>query len=267
MSVKVVDCFIFYNEFDMLVYRLNVLYDVVDYFVVVESRHTFVGKEKPLFFAQHKAFFEKWKNKIVHVVVDDFPFKHPVNVHQGQQWQNEYFQRNAIARGISALSLDDCDVVIIADVDEIPDPQTLLKIKRGETTVSLNILEMDMYYYNLNTRFKSKWSLCKIIKFGLYKQMKKGCSELRNQHCSPILKGGWHLSYFGDAGFIQNKIKNFSHQEYNQDFYTNVQKIQDRVKNGKDLYDRNIEMESVKLSENAYAPPSAELYLKKYTKY
>ena len=48
MSIKIIDCFIFYNELDLLEYRLNILNDVVDYFVIVESTHTFVGKEKVL---------------------------------------------------------------------------------------------------------------------------------------------------------------------------------------------------------------------------
>ena len=37
---KVIDCFTFYNELDMLTLRLNELSDFVDYFVLVESTHT-----------------------------------------------------------------------------------------------------------------------------------------------------------------------------------------------------------------------------------
>ena len=43
---RIIDCFIFYNEFDMINYRLNVLNDIVDFFVIVESTHTFSGREK-----------------------------------------------------------------------------------------------------------------------------------------------------------------------------------------------------------------------------
>ena len=53
--IKVVDCFIFYNELDLLTYRLNVLNDTVDYFIIVESTHTHVGKEKKLYFT-HQEF-------------------------------------------------------------------------------------------------------------------------------------------------------------------------------------------------------------------
>ena len=39
--MKVYDCFSFYNEFDILEIRLQELWDVVDYFVLVEADTTF----------------------------------------------------------------------------------------------------------------------------------------------------------------------------------------------------------------------------------
>ena len=72
--MKIVDCFIFYNELDLLNYRLNVLNDVVDCFVLVEATRTFTGKQKPLHYAENKHLFEPFNHKIVHIVVDNFPF-------------------------------------------------------------------------------------------------------------------------------------------------------------------------------------------------
>ena len=37
---KIYDCFNFFNELDILELRLNILYDVVDYFIIVESNKT-----------------------------------------------------------------------------------------------------------------------------------------------------------------------------------------------------------------------------------
>ena len=48
--MKIIDCFIFYNELDLLTYRLNLLKNIVDYFIIVESTHTFIGKEKKIIF-------------------------------------------------------------------------------------------------------------------------------------------------------------------------------------------------------------------------
>ena len=104
---KIIDCFIFYNELDMLTYRLNILNDIVDYFVLVEATHTFIGKEKPLFYQDNKHLFEKFNHKIIHVIVDDFPHKYPdINIGKNEQWRNEIFQRNCISRGIDKLELN-----------------------------------------------------------------------------------------------------------------------------------------------------------------
>jgi hypothetical protein len=39
----------------MLTYRLNALNDVVDYFILVESKQTHVGNSKPLFYNENKS--------------------------------------------------------------------------------------------------------------------------------------------------------------------------------------------------------------------
>ena len=54
--MKIVDCFTFYNELDMLYYRLNLLYSHVDYFVIVEAKETHAGNPKKLYFEENKKF-------------------------------------------------------------------------------------------------------------------------------------------------------------------------------------------------------------------
>ena len=61
---RIIDCFIFYNEFDMINYRLNVLNDIVDFFVIVESTHTFSGREKKIYSDELTELFDKFKDKI-----------------------------------------------------------------------------------------------------------------------------------------------------------------------------------------------------------
>jgi beta-1,4-mannosyl-glycoprotein beta-1,4-N-acetylglucosaminyltransferase len=264
--IKVIDCFIFYNELDLLTYRLNLLNNIVDYFVIVESTHTFIGKEKSLFFNENKHLFENFNNKIIHIIIDDLPYKYPnININNNDVWKNEEFQRNAISRGINCIdNLSNSDVIIISDLDEIPDPYTLGKIKNGDIIVDINALEMDLYYYNLNTRFIDKWSSCKIISYKKYNELNKKCSDIRNTGCCKILNGGWHLSYFGDKYFIQNKIENFSHQEFNKSQYTDLEKIEERRKNCIDLYDRNNNIEKIKIEDNKYLPIDYHKYLNKY---
>jgi len=264
--MKIVDCVIFYNEIDLLTYRLNLLNNIVDYFVIVEATHTHVGKEKPLFFNENKHLFENFSNKIIHIIVEDFPYKYPnVNVHNGDVWKNENFQRNAISRGINCIKdLSESDLIILADLDEIPDPRTLDEIKKGNIKVDINILEMDMYYFNLNTRFKDKWSACKILSYEYYNKLKISFQDIRGFECPKILNGGWHLSYFGDNFFIKNKIENFGHQEFNNSYYTDLEKIENKIKNSSDLYDRNIAIDKIKIEDNTYLPVDYNKYLNKY---
>ena len=274
--MKIVDCFMFYNELDLLNYRLHILNEQVDYFVVVESTHTFAGKEKELYFNENKNLFEKVKDKIIHVIVDDFPYKYPnINYNNNQQWENERFQRNCIIRGIQQLSLVDDDIIIISDLDEIPDPTRLDKIINNEINITLNALEMDFYYYNLNSKKQSRTHICKILLYKYFNELiqkKITCSDIRlnNIYVNPIEyiinNGGWHLSYFGDAHFIKNKLENFSHQEYNNDEYTDIEKIEKRLTAGIDLFERSTgeNLIMIPVEENPYLPPEYETYLQKF---
>ena len=126
-EIKIVDCFLFYNEIELLIYRLNTLETIVDYFILVESRFTFTGRPKPLYYEENKLLFERFKDKIIHIVVDDCIYKYP-DIRDPQQWENEIFQRNCISKGINRLELNESDLILISDVDEIPDPNTLKNI-------------------------------------------------------------------------------------------------------------------------------------------
>jgi beta-1,4-mannosyl-glycoprotein beta-1,4-N-acetylglucosaminyltransferase len=263
-DTRIIDCFIFYNEIEILLYRLNILNDIVDYFVIVESSYTFSGKIKPLYFNGNKELFEKFKDKIIHIIIDDFPYKHPnINYDKKEQWNNEFYQRNYISIGLNKMNLKDKDLIIISDVDEIPNPNKLNEIKNKN--IEINTLEMDFYYYNLNTICYDKWDLCKILSFKTYKELNIECNTIRNLNCIKIQNGGWHLSYFGDSKFISNKIKNFSHQEYNKNIFTDTNSIEKKIKNSEDLFDRkDNNFKRIPISENVFLPSEYEKYLKKF---
>jgi beta-1,4-mannosyl-glycoprotein beta-1,4-N-acetylglucosaminyltransferase len=275
--MKIVDCFIFYNELDLLNYRLSILNNVVDYFVIVESTHTFTGKPKTLYYNDSKHMFEFFEDKIIHIVVDDLPHKFPninyqkpnINGKIGEQWFNEAFQRNAIERGLKKLNLQDNDFIIIADVDEIPDPITLDLIKKSNVPQinEINILQMDMYYYNLNSLLINPWYFVKFLSYESYEALPISLHDLRWLYNFPVIqKGGWHLSYFGDSNFIKNKISTFSHQELNKEEFTDIEKIKNRLKHSLDLFDRGDEnkITTVEIKDNKYLPYKCEKYLRNY---
>jgi len=63
-SLPIYDFFIFNGEFDTLEIRLHELYDYVTLFLIVESRDTLSGKEKPLYLEEHWSIFSRYNDKI-----------------------------------------------------------------------------------------------------------------------------------------------------------------------------------------------------------
>ena len=66
----VVDIILYNGEQEILDIRLNVLYDYVGQFIIVEAPTTFSGKPKPLFFESHKGLFKKFADKISYYVIN-----------------------------------------------------------------------------------------------------------------------------------------------------------------------------------------------------
>jgi hypothetical protein len=227
------DCFIFFNEIEMLKYRLELLGDYVDWFVIVESKFSFTGINKSLYFKQemlnNDCILQKWKHKIFYVIVDDFP-------KNNNAWENEYFQRNCIIHGLNKLNYSNNDICILSDVDEIPNINVIKKFNLKHNTIYS--LSQDFYYYNKNTRVLQPW---------LYPKMFKGfinntdLNSIRWSKVGDIIhNAGWHLSYFGDTSFIKTKIESFSHQEYN--IPSVIDSIESNVNNKQDLFGRNIKI-------------------------
>ena len=52
--MKTFDCFLFFNELDLLEIRFNILNDFVDYFVIVEASQTFQGENKEFIFDRYE---------------------------------------------------------------------------------------------------------------------------------------------------------------------------------------------------------------------
>jgi len=272
MDNKIIDCFTFYNEIDLLFYRLTLLNDVVDKFVIVESNQTHAGNKKILYYETNKYLFKKFEDKIVHIVVD-LPYLAPnIDYSKNEQWINEHFQRNSIDLGIKTFSLNTFslnkkDLIIVSDLDEIVDPKTLYYLKKDiiKTNEGFSCLQ-DMYYYNLNTKHEEKWKECKVVTYETYLQMTP--QEIRECKVFPLLKyGGWHLSYFGNKEFIQNKIKEFGHQEYNDPFYTDEKTIEEKIEKKIDLFNRHyVPIQYIESFENYYLPTFHDKYLLNYIK-
>ena len=230
------DCSSFFNELDLLEIRLNTLDKVVEKFILAESPFTHTGHPKPLYYAENKNRFAKFNDRIIHIVVDDFPFMPDDMPVREKAWTRENWQRNSIVRGLPTDISDD-DVLLISDLDEIPDPESvaqLVKTKLSETEV-LN-LNLRNYAFFLNNRCISIpfWhGGPQMISFGKFSSpstykdcvYSEECIGLANAIPSATLirflpqkknieNAGWHFSSLGGAKAVQKKILSIAHTEF-----------------------------------------------------
>lgn len=252
----------FYNEVDILFYRLSILYDVVDYFIISEATKTHAGNKKPLYYNENKEMFEKFSDKIIHLIDDQL--QENVNA-----WYNEKHQRHYLYEGIKQLNLQSNDKIIISDVDEIPDPRLLKYLKEQKPNFNIVKIELDLYYYNLTCMYtNNKWPYTRIVSYNAYLNIYNGNTNLCREATTfnyVIPNAGWHLSYFGDSEFIRNKIEQFAHQEYNDENFKSQESIEEQIKSYKYVYkeDQHI-FKKIPISENKNLPFQYEIYLKKY---
>ena len=233
--MKIYDCFIYNNEELILDLRLNFLNKFVDKFIIVESKETHQGKEKKNFFDIKR--FKKYENKIKYIFIESFP-KNLSN------WGRENFQRNYISEGLK--DINDDDLVMISDVDEIPN---IKKLKFSEN-FKYTVFEQKNYCYKFNLLNKTYpiWNGTKLCK----KKYLKSPQWLRNQKVKKysffrffkikwnvVKDGGWHFSYIMDPSEIKNKIESFGHGELNEKKFTDLKNIEYKINQGKDLFNRD----------------------------
>src|SRR3989338_9028995 len=150
------DVFTFLNELDLLEIRLNILYDHVDYFVIIECAETFSGLPKPLYFSENKDRFTQFAPKIIHYVVTDVPISEaelrsrlqnstidtlekeiinnaltsdnlpPDQLH----WLKEFYQKESIKKAL--VNLQDDDICFVGDVDEIWNPAAVIDFTKDD---------------------------------------------------------------------------------------------------------------------------------------
>lgn len=280
--MKIIDCFTFHNEIELLYYRLSILYDIVDFFVIVESNITHSGKKKDLIFESIKKTdrFIPFQNKIIYIV-DNGLVENPIienYKYTNSIWKNENHQRNSINDGIEKIKhiLVATDFIIISDVDEIPKPsmlQELKSIKQLHKLKEAYALVEDMYFYNLTCfQYKTRWMSSKMVQYQTYCSVfNKSPQEIRLYHevkpyyFTCIESAGWHLSYFGNVETIKNKLNDFSHQELNNDKYNNTQYIESCIKNKKCFINPQMDLiQYTPIDENENLPYLHNVYLTQF---
>lgn len=120
------DCFTFYNELELLKLRFEELYDVVDFFVLAEGETSFTGNPKLLYFAENIQEFEKYNDKIIHLIVKDFSSL--TGDKNTDHWNREIHSRDYMMEALKNCQED--DIIFISDVDEIPRATCVVEIEK-----------------------------------------------------------------------------------------------------------------------------------------
>lgn len=246
---RIFDCFLFYQELDMLELRLRELAPAVDRFVLVESTRTFQLQPKPLYYAENRERFAEWNDRITHVVVDELA---PLESGYDQVWSQERFQRNAILRGLAEA--DDSDIAIIADVDEIPS-RDAIRLLRGQHESELYsaaikstlghagiYLHIRLHYYWLDCiSIQPDWFRLAASTVGHVRKVSPTGLRIEEYQKLPRFEMndcGWHFSYFGGAEAVIAKRLALSESEYICSQFLDQRLVQHRIDAGLDPLDR-----------------------------
>ena len=269
--MKIFDCFMYFDEEMILDLRLNILNKYVDYFVIVESTFTHRGEKRELKFNQNK--FEHFKDKIIYLIYDQIPeniedinTKDTENEKSRKLIMNAIFrengQRNFISKGLKSAESE--DIVLISDVDEIPN---LKNLNFNQINQKIFLFEQDMFYYKFNLKLPNLlWKGTK----GCRKKNLKSPQWLRNIkdrkypfyridaffsekkfiNCKIIKNGGWHFTNIKTAKEIKYKLKSYLHHiEFDKNPLTTDQ-IDEIIKDKIAVYDLSVDQRNNKFGGN-----------------
>lgn len=210
------DCFLYFDEKELLELRVNLLKDIVDGFIITDADRTFKGDPKPFTCVEtiRELGLPEERIQVLHVEL-------PTPEQAPNPWIREYAQRDALAVGMRMTPPD--SVFFFSDVDEIPKPEALLEAVAlaKENPDRCVRLSMPMFYGRADLRVinpkgkpteaPNNWTCGTVV---LYEHLEQTLSEIRRNPNDVIVgdcDAGWHFSWMGDAARMKRKVTSFSH--------------------------------------------------------
>lgn len=260
---KVYDLFMVNSELDFLEIRLRTMYDYVDYFVVVESPKTFQGNPKPLTIRDAWDTFAPYHAKMIY-----HELQFPEGWNPPRAWDYEDLQRDAVLdqvlpslEGRQAPRLG--DVLLVADVDEIPRPATLLLLRTCNFPRRLTLSSRFYYYSYQFLHAGPEWPHPQATYYeGASRTLKPtnlrngdgGLPGLRELEKAALGNAAWHCSScFATVDEFLNKMASFSHGWMNRKEFRDRGRIADAVRDGRDVWGRTIDT-FVRVDDNQDVP-------------
>ena len=275
----------YFDEDLLLDIRLNSLDKYVKKFVITEATYTHNGSKKELKFDINK--FQKFKDKIIYLVVDKQP-NNILDLVEGESKEKkgeklilngmarDYFQRENLKRGLAGI--DDEDLVLISDLDEIPNFKELnfTKIKNN-----ILIFEQKMFYYKLNlfysdftwlgtkaTRYKNfispQW--LRNIKGRNYSKWRFDTwfSKKKYSNLLFIKNGGWHFTCLRTPEELEKKLLNFAHHYEFEESGLKINDLRKLISEKRVMYDHNVDQKGYKWSGKSILKKIDEKLLPNY---
>lgn len=267
--MKVYDCFLLFDEIDLLEIRLNILDEYVDFFVIVEAGISFQGNQKKFNFELHRQRFSKFLNKILYFkipelhldfeslpyvaiplsddakvlnqIFDDLKKSENFNKKSEYWWGNDFFQRECLRRALLLNTPKGDDLILLSDLDEIPNPDAITKVKAERALEDLKCFRQFEFCYYLNYYHNDQWlGTCSFFyeafKNKSFNAIRFALKRDEGLRAEIIENGGWHLTSIGSIEKIANKIQNWGHKEFNNRFY--LWPLKYNVLHGNDIFRR-----------------------------
>jgi len=259
----------YFDEDLLLDLRLNSLSKFVKKFIITEATYTHNGTKKKLNFDINK--FNKFKDKITYIVVDQEPDNIlPLSDSDTLEKKGEklilngmardYFQRENLSRGVNQ-ALDD-DLILISDLDEIPD---ITKLDQNKIKNNIIIFEQKMFYYKLNLFYEDyTWLGTKAVKKKNFISPQwlrniKGknypkwridtfFSKKKYTNLCFVKDGGWHFTCLRTAEDLEKKLLNFAHHYEYEQSGLKIDNLKKLIKEKRVMYDHNVDQKGYKWS-------------------
>lgn len=267
--MNIYDCFMYYDEDLLLDIRLNVLDKYVKKFVITEATYTHNGSKKKLNFNIQN--FIKFKDKIEYIIVD----QHPPNIKKINKndapeiseeklilngMARDYYQRECLKKGLKNLDKD--DLIIISDLDEIPNLENL---KINEIKNNIVIFQQKMFYYKLNLLYDEFiWAGSKAVKYKNFispqwlrniKSKKYSFwrldvlfSKKKYSNLNYIKNGGWHFTCIRTPEDLEKKLLNFAHHYEFEQSGLKLTDLKKLIKEKRVMYDHSVDQTGYKWS-------------------
>ena len=265
--MKIYDSFMYFDEDLLLDLRLNVLDKYVSKFIITEATYTHNGTKKDLKFDINN--FERFKDKIEYIIVDD----QPPNILQtnsndslerrGEKlilngYARDIYQRNKIADGIKEASDD--DIIIVSDLDEIPNLQNLNFSKIKNKIIQF---KQKMFYYKLNLYYPDfEWFGSKAcrkknflspqwlrnIKSKKYSKFRLDLifNKKKYNDIFYVLDGGWHFTCIRTPEELEYKLLNFAHHYEYEESGLKREDLKKLIQEKRVMYDHNVDQSGYK---------------------